>query len=129
MIAALSPPEADRPDASLGERLRAARLARAAADPRGFSVRAVAARLAVSATYLSLVERGAQRPTEPFLRALAADLGLEAEALLPLAGRVAEDVTAALLARPALAEAVRALRDLPEAELTRTIRRIRDGEW
>lgn len=129
MIATAPPPDAARPDAPLGERLRAGRLARAAADPRGFSVRAVAARLGVSATYLSLVERGAQRPTEPFLRALAADLGLEAEALLPLAGRVAEDVTAALLARPALAEAVRALRDLPEAELTRTIRRIRDGEW
>jgi transcriptional regulator with XRE-family HTH domain len=119
----------DLATADLGERLRQARLARAAAEPRGFSVRAVAARLGVSATYLSLVERGAQRPTEAFLRALAADLGLEAEALLPLAGRVAEDVTAALIARPALAEAVRALRDLPEPELRRTIRRIRDGDW
>jgi transcriptional regulator with XRE-family HTH domain len=113
----------------LGPRLRRARLDRAAADPRGFSVRAVAGRLGVSATYLSLVERGAQRPTEALLRALAADLGIEAEALLPLAGRVAEDVTAALLARPVLAEAVRALRDLPEPELRRTIRRIRDGDW
>ncbi|MBB5691362.1 helix-turn-helix transcriptional regulator [Roseomonas alkaliterrae] len=113
----------------LGERLRRARLARAAEEPRRFSVRAVAGRLGVSAAYLSLVERGAQRPTEAFLRALAADLGLDAEALLPLAGRVAEDVTAALLARPALAEAVRALRDLPEPELQRTLRRIRDGDW
>ena len=116
-------------DPDLGPRLRRARLARAAGDARGYSVRAVAGRLGVSATYLSLVERGVQRPTEAFLRAVAADLGLEAEALLPLAGRVAEDVTAALLARPALAEAVRALRDLPEPELRRTIRRIRDGDW
>lgn len=114
---------------ALGQRLRAARLARAAEEPRIFSVRAVAGRLGVSATYLSLVERGAQRPTEAFLRTLAADLGIEVDALLPLAGRVAEDVTAALLARPALAEAVRALRDLPEHELHRTIRRIRDGDW
>lgn len=118
-----------RPDAELGPRLRRARLRRAVVEPRLFSVRAVAARLGVSATYLSLIERGAQRPTEAFLRALAADLGLEAEALLPLAGRVAEDVTAALLARPALAEAVRALRDLPEPDLQRTLRRIRDGDW
>jgi len=117
------------PDADLGPRLRRARLRRAVVEPRLYSVRAVAARLGVSATYLSLIERGAQRPTEAFLRALAADLGLEAEALLPLAGRVAEDVTAALLARPTLAEAVRALRDLPEPDLQRTIRRIRDGEW
>jgi transcriptional regulator with XRE-family HTH domain len=118
-----------RTEAGLGQRLRRARLRRAVAEPRLFSVRAVAGRLGVSATYLSLIERGAQRPTEAFLRALAADLGLEAEALLPLAGRVAEDVTAALLARPVLAEAVRALRDLPDPELRRTIRRIRDGEW
>ena len=124
MIMVETPAEAD-----LGPRLRRARLRRAVVEPRLFSVRAVAARLGVSATYLSLIERGAQRPTEAFLRALAADLGLEAEALLPLAGRVAEDVTAALLARPALAEAVRALRDLPEPDLQRTIRRIRDGEW
>jgi transcriptional regulator with XRE-family HTH domain len=116
-------------DGDLGPRLRSARLARAESEPRRFSVRALAERLGVSATYLSLVERGAQRPTEAFLRALAADLGIEVEALLPLAGRVAEDVTAALLARPALAEAVRALRDLPEPELQRTIRRIRDGDW
>jgi transcriptional regulator with XRE-family HTH domain len=121
--------DVSQPESALGDRLRAARLKHAAADPRGFSVRALAGRLGVSATYLSLVERGAQRPTEPFLRAIAAELGLAVDALLPLAGRVAEDVAAALLARPTLAEAVRALRDLPEPELQRTIRRIRDGDW
>jgi transcriptional regulator with XRE-family HTH domain len=112
-----------------GTALREARLAHAMADPRGFSVRALAGRIGVSAAYLSLVERGAERPTEPVLRALAAALGLDAEALLAQAGRVAGDVTAALIARPALAELVRAVRDLPEAELQRVIRQVRDGEW
>lgn len=114
---------------SLGDAIRAARLRCAEAHPRGFSVRALAARLGVSATYLSLVERGAQRPTETFVRALAEELGEDAEALLALAGRVPADVTEALRARPALAELVRAFRDLPEDALNRTIRRIRDGDW
>jgi len=87
------------------------------------------ARLGVSAAYLSLVERGAQRPTEALLRGLAAELGEDPEPLLALAGRVPEDVTAALRERPLLAEAVRALRDLPEPALRATLRRIRDGDW
>ncbi len=113
----------------ISQTIRDARQARAKQDPRGFSLRAVAVRLGVSATYLSLVERGAERPTEPFLRRLAAELGLDADALLPLAGRLAADVAQSLIERPELVEAVRALREMPEPELRRAVRRIRDGEW
>jgi transcriptional regulator with XRE-family HTH domain len=120
-----APPDLPR----LGAQLRAARQARAGTDPRHFSVRALAARLKVSAAYLSLLERGSQRPTEPLLRALAAELDLPPEPLLALARRVPEDVAAAVASRPALAEAVRVLRDLPDAALDRAIRRIRDGDW
>ena len=114
---------------TLGEAIRTARLRCAEDHPRAFSVRALAARLGVSATYLSLVERGAQRPTETFVRAVAEELGVAPEPLLALAGRVPADVTEALRARPALADLVRAFRDVPEVELTRTILRIRDGDW
>ena len=55
----------------IGITLRNARQERAKQDPRGYSLRAVAGRLGVSATYLSLVERGVERPTEAFLRRLA----------------------------------------------------------
>jgi transcriptional regulator with XRE-family HTH domain len=113
----------------LGARLRAARQARGQEGPQSFSLRAVAGRLGVSAAYLSLVETGRQRPTEALLRALATELDLAPEPLLALAGRVPEDVAATLAARPALAEAVRALRDLPDADIHRAIRRIRDGDW
>lgn len=119
-----------RPDlVELGEKLRECREARAAADRRAFSVRSLAARLGVSATYLSGLERGQQRPTEALLRQLAGELAIEPEPLLALARRVPEDVTAAIAARPALAEAVRALRELPDDDLLRAVRRIRDGEW
>lgn len=113
----------------IGRKLRDARQERAKQDPRGFSLRAVAARLGVSATYLSLVERGAERPTEAFLRRLAGELDLDADALLPLAGRLAADVAQSLIGRPELVEAVRVLREMPEPELRRAVRRIRDGEW
>ena len=113
----------------LGETLRGHREACAAEDRRGFSVRSLAARLGVSATYLSGLERGQQRPTETLLRQLARELGIEPEPLLALARRVPEDVSSAIAARPALAEAVRALRDLPDDDLLRAVRRIRDGEW
>ncbi len=115
--------------ASLGALLRDARLARAAAAPRDFSVRALAARIGVSAAYLSLVERDAERPTETVLRALAAELGLAPEPLLARAGRLAGDLAAALIERPALAELVRALREVPDEGLERMIRQVRDGEW
>lgn len=120
---------ASLPATELGERLRAARLAAQAAHGARFSLRAVAARIGVSATYLSLLERGVQRPTEATLRTLADDLSLDLEPLLPLAGRIAEDVVATLRARPRLADLVRALRDRPDEEIDRTIRRIRDGDW
>ena len=113
----------------IGITLRNARQERAKQDPRGYSLRAVAGRLGVSATYLSLVERGVERPTEAFLRRLAGELGLDAETLLPRAGRLAADVAQSLIERPELVEAVRVLREMSEPELRRTVRRIRDGEW
>ena len=113
----------------LGETLRERREVRAAEDRRAFSVRSLAARLGVSTTYLSGLERGQQRPTEVLLRHLARELAIEPEPLLTLARRVPEDVTSAIAARPALAEAVRALRNLPDDDLLRAVRRIRDGEW
>ncbi len=113
----------------LGERLRECREARAVEDRRAFSVRSLAARLGVSPTYLSGLERGRQRPTEVLLRQLACELAIEPEPLLAMARRVPEDVTSAIASRPALAEAVRVLRELPDDCLLRAVRRIRDGEW
>jgi transcriptional regulator with XRE-family HTH domain len=124
------PPSPPSPEwEALGARLRATRLERALDDPRGFSLRGLAPRLGVSGAYLSMVERGLQRPTEPFLRNIALALGIDPGPLLALAGRLPGDLAAALAARPALAEALRALDALPEPELRRVIHRIRDGEW
>jgi len=114
---------------SIGSTLRTARLQRASTDPRHFSIRAIAGRLGASASWLSMVERDVQRPTEEMLRALAEELDLDAELLLPQAGRVPADVIALLLERPALVDAVRALRAIPDADIARTIRHVRDGHW
>lgn len=113
----------------LGEALRENRETRAAGDRRAFSLRAIAARLSISPTYLSGLERGKQRPTEALLRALAKELGTAPEPLLALAHRVPDDVMSSIASRPALAEAVRALRDLSDADIARAVRHIRDGDW
>jgi len=76
-----------------------------------------------------MVERDVQRPTEEMVRALASELDLDAAVLLPQAGRVPADVSALLLQRPALIDAVRALAAVPDADIARTIRQIRDGNW
>lgn len=113
----------------LGETLRQRREQRAATDRTSFSVRSLASRIGVSATYLSGIERGHQRPTEALLRQIAQELAIEPEPLLAMAGRAPEDVMAAIAARPVLAETVRVLRDLSDDELRHAVRRIRDGEW
>ena len=123
-VISLSPTET-----KLSDTLRSARLAARVSHGKRYSLRAVSARVGVSATYLSLIERGVQCPSEATLRAVAADLGLEVDALLSLSERVEPDVLAALRSRPALVEVVRALRNSDDASISRIVRHIRDGEW
>ncbi len=115
---------------SFGAYIRGRREARRKADPR-FSVRQVAARIGVEPSYLSKVERGEEAPpSEARIRALAADLGEDADVLLALAGKVSGDLQAIIRRRPALmAEMIRELKRLPNHAVLRIVREVRDGEW
>jgi len=115
---------------SFGAYIRGRRETRRKEDPR-FSVRQVAARIGVEPSYLSKVERGEEAPpSEPRIRALAADLGEDADVLLALAGKVSEDLQAIIRRRPALmAEMIRELKRLPDHAVLRIVREVRDGEW
>jgi len=90
------------------ERLRAT-------DPRG-SVRQVAERIGVEPSYLSKVERGlVAPPSEAKILRLAQELGEDPDVLLALAGKVSQELQAAIRKRPALfGEVIRHLRDLPD---------------
>ncbi|HXG40462.1 MAG TPA: helix-turn-helix transcriptional regulator, partial [Candidatus Limnocylindrales bacterium] len=95
---ATSTPRNNRPDyPQIGERLRAARRA------RGLSLRELAARLSVSPSLISQIERGRANPSVSTLYALVSELDVSLDELLfndrrgpepAPAGRDAESATA-----------------------------------
>lgn len=98
---------------------------------RTYSLRGVARRLEIQPSYLSKVERDeVPPPSEATIVALARVLGLDADVLLALAGKVSSDLQAAIRRRPKLfAELIRELRDMPDHAVLRLVREVRDGEW
>ncbi len=115
---------------SLGEFVRERREALRQGDRR-YSVRQVAARVGVQPSYLSKVERGeVAPPSEETLVRLARELGVDADLLLALAGKVSSDLQETIRRRPLLfAALIRELRDLPDHAVLRLVREVRDGEW
>lgn len=104
-----------------------------AAGPGGrrFSLRQVAGRVGFQPTYLSKVERELEAPpSEEKILRLAAELDLDGDVLLAMAGKVSSDLREAVCRRPALfSELIRAVRDLPDQAVLRLVREVRDGEW
>jgi HTH-type transcriptional regulator, competence development regulator len=98
---------------------------------RRYSVRQVAQRTGLEPAYLSKIERGEQAPpSEATIRRLAADLGLDADVLLALAGKVSSDLQTIIRQRPELfAQLIRELKDLPDHAILRLVREVRDGDW
>ena len=115
---------------ALGSFLRERREALRATDPR-YSVRQVAERVGIEPSYLSKVERGiGSPPAEETLVRLARELGLDADVVLALAGKVSSDLQEAIRKRPQLfAELIRTVRDAPDQAVLRLVREVRDGEW
>jgi HTH-type transcriptional regulator, competence development regulator len=116
--------------ASLGEFLREQRELLRVRDP-AFSVRRVAERVGIEASYLSKVERDiGSPPAEETLVRLAAELGLDPDVVLALAGKVSRDLRDAIRRRPQLfGELIRELKDMPDSAVLRLVREVRDGEW
>jgi HTH-type transcriptional regulator, competence development regulator len=116
---------------TLGAYLRERREELQARDRR-YSLSQVARRVGVTPAFLSQVERGLARsgPAEDTLRLLAAELGVDADLLLALAGKVSGDLQEAIRRRPVLfAELIRELRDAPDHAVLRVVREVRDGAW
>jgi transcriptional regulator with XRE-family HTH domain len=118
-------------DGGFGQAIRQARLGRAKQDPRGFSLRQVAARAGVAPDYLSRIERGLVAPPgEEAIGRLAEVLGEDRDVLLALAGKVSADLRRAILRRPKLfAQLIRELNAMPDHAILRLVREVRDGEW
>lgn len=119
-----------RDERSLGGFLRARREELRRADP-GYSVRRVAERLGVEPSYLSKVERDiGSPPSEELLVRLAAELGIDADVALALAGKVSSDLQEVIRRRPRLfGELIREMKDMPDRAVLRLVREVRDGDW
>ncbi len=115
---------------TFGEYIRERREALRQSDRR-YSVRQVAQRIGVEPAYLSKIERGeVAPPSEEKVRALAHELGEDADLLLAMAGKVSSDLLAIIRKRPQLfAELIRQMKSAPEHAILRVVRQVRDGEW
>ena len=115
---------------TLGEHVRTLREGRQAKDA-SFSLRKVAMRCGVTPAFLSRFERGEVTPPgEEVLIKLADELGEDRDVMLAMAGKISTDLRAAILARPRLfAEAIRAIRLMPDHAVLRIVRDVRDGDW
>jgi transcriptional regulator with XRE-family HTH domain len=98
---------------------------------RQYSLRQTAGRVGIEPAYLSKIERAQFAPPgEDTIRALAVDLGEDADVLLAMAGKVSSDLQAIICKRPAVfAELIRQLKDLPDHAVLRIVREVRDGQW
>lgn len=115
---------------TFGEYIREHREALRQSDRR-YSVRQVAQRIGVEPAYLSKIERGeVAPPSEEKIRALARELGEDADVLLAMAGKVSSDLLEIIRKRPQLfAELIRQMKAAPEHAILRVVRQVRDGEW
>jgi transcriptional regulator with XRE-family HTH domain len=116
--------------AGFGSYLREVREVKLAADP-AYTLRKVAERVGLEPSYLSRIEREREAPpSEATIRRLAEDLGEDVDVLLALAGKVSDDLQAAIRKRPRLfAQLIRELDRLPDHAVLRIVREVRDGHW
>jgi transcriptional regulator with XRE-family HTH domain len=114
---------------TLGEAVRTQREVLKERHGADYTLRSVAARTGLSPGAMSRIETGTLVPEEATLRRIADALGMDAGALLGLAGRIPADVSAALATRPELAEIVRRLAQAPASVIAATIRAIDEGDW
>lgn len=118
---------------TFGRHIRDRRESLKASQGRNYTLRAVARTLECQPAYLSMVERGTVAPpSETLIKKLAAVLGLDADVLLALAGKIPSDLREIILKRPHLfADLIRQLREAPEAAVSLVLREVRDryGQW
>ncbi|GHA16087.1 helix-turn-helix domain-containing protein [Oceanisphaera arctica] len=100
-------------------------------NDRRYSLRQVAERVGIKPTYLSKVEREElPPPSEDTLKKIAAELDLDADLILAMAGKVSSDLRAIICQRPQLfSQLIRQLKDAPDHAVLRVVREISDGDW
>ncbi|MBX3552896.1 MAG: helix-turn-helix domain-containing protein [Pseudolabrys sp.] len=99
-------------------------------EAKEIGLREMAKKIGVSPTYLSKVERDEfPSPAEDKVRKIASVLGLDADELLALAGRVASDLTDIIRERPReMADFLRAAKGLTAEDMARLARQAQKAK-
>ena len=115
---------------SFGNLIRESRL-RVQQEDKTYSLRKTAERIGIQPSYLSKIEREELPPPgEQVICKLAEDLGLDADVLLAMAGKVSSELQEVIRKRPELFGALlRELKSAPDNAVLRLVREVRDGEW
>ena len=105
-------------------------LVRREREGKEIGLREMAKKIGVSPTYLSKVERDEfPPPAEDKVRKIAGVLGLDADELLALAGRVASDLTDIIRERPReMADFLRAAKGLTAEDMARLARQAQKAK-
>jgi len=112
-----------------GEHIRRLREELRVRDKR-YSLRQVAKRVGIEPSLLSRIERGDSTSiSEEKIIALADLLQEDRDSLLALSGKVSSDVQSVIRKRPKLlAQLIRDLKNLPDQDVLRIARGVRDGK-
>ena len=115
---------------NFGKLIRKSRLQAQSGD-RNYSLRKTAKRIGIQPSYLSKIERGELPPPgEEVICKLSEDLGLDADVMLAMAGKVSSELLEVIRSRPELfAELLRELKSVPDHAVLKLVREVRDGEW
>jgi len=113
-----------------GKRIRKLREKRHKYDPQ-FSLRRFSARVGMSPTYLSKVERDEfPPPSEDKIKAIASILEVDPDELLALAGKISSDIPEIVRRRPALmSNLIREMEDMKDEQIDNIFRKVKDGKW
>lgn len=116
---------------TFGDRIRERRKELFDAGDRAYSQRQVALRVGIQPSYLSNIERGRfAPPSEEKILRLAAELDLDPDTLLALAGKVAEDLQQIIRERPPqFGRLIRGLKDVPDEGLHLLTERAKNRDW
>ena len=109
--------------------IREKRLSLREQGDRSFSLRQVAFRIGVEPSYLSKIERGElPPPSEKKIVLLAGELGMDADYLLALAGKVASDLQFIIRERPVLyGRLIRTFQNVPDDSVQMAIDQAEKG--
>lgn len=102
-----------------------------AEQDRTFSLRQLSHRVGIQPTYLSKIERGElPPPSEATITKLSAELNLDPDVMLAMAGKVSSDLQRIICARPELfSKLLRELKAVPDHAVLSVIREVTDGDW